>query len=181
MNTALLEPLPVDVKSEIPLSETVQLSLKGTNKEWLICTDRKLYIIKKGFMTGHLVGSGMFQMPYKNITGVQTDYHMLSGYFEVSTGGTQGTKKDYWADGQNSPQKSPNCITITGKPLLEKFRAACDFINQKIVESNIPAVAIPAAVQPSAADEIQKLADLHTQGILTDDEFAAKKKQLLGI
>ena len=29
--------------------------------------------------------------------------------------------------------------------------------------------------------EIQKLAELHTQGILTDEEFAAKKKQILGI
>ena len=29
--------------------------------------------------------------------------------------------------------------------------------------------------------EIQKLADLHSQGILTDEEFAAKKAQILGI
>ena len=29
--------------------------------------------------------------------------------------------------------------------------------------------------------EIQKLAQLHSQGILTDEEFAAKKKQILGI
>ena len=41
---------------------------------------------------------------------------------------------------------------------------------------------VPAA--PPADDdmaEIQKLADLHKQGILTDEEFAAKKKQILGI
>ena len=40
----------------------------------------------------------------------------------------------------------------------------------------------PAA--PSSDDqlvEIQKLAALHDQGILTDEEFAAKKKQVLGI
>ena len=38
---------------------------------------------------------------------------------------------------------------------------------------------------PAPADddmvEIRKLADLHSQGILTDEEFAAKKKQILGI
>ena len=33
----------------------------------------------------------------------------------------------------------------------------------------------------SAADEIKKLAELHAAGILTDEEFAAKKKQLLGL
>jgi hypothetical protein len=33
----------------------------------------------------------------------------------------------------------------------------------------------------SAADEIKQLAELHAAGILTDAEFAAKKKQLLGL
>jgi hypothetical protein len=41
-----------------------------------------------------------------------------------------------------------------------------------------------AAAAPAGGDdmaELQKLADLHAQGILTDEEFAAKKKQILGI
>jgi hypothetical protein len=33
----------------------------------------------------------------------------------------------------------------------------------------------------SAADELTKLAALHAQGILTDEEFAAKKHQVLGL
>jgi hypothetical protein len=41
----------------------------------------------------------------------------------------------------------------------------------------------PAAAPPVDDDmaELQKLAQLHAQGILTDEEFAAKKKQVLGI
>ena len=39
----------------------------------------------------------------------------------------------------------------------------------------------PVSTAPSAADEIKKLSDLHTAGVLTDDEFAAAKKKLLGI
>jgi membrane protease subunit (stomatin/prohibitin family) len=45
-------------------------------------------------------------------------------------------------------------------------------------------VAQQAAAAPSSDDqlvEIQKLASLHDQGILTDEEFAAKKAQILGI
>lgn len=38
----------------------------------------------------------------------------------------------------------------------------------------------PAAPVDTTA-ELQQLAQLHEQGILTDEEFAAKKKQLLGI
>lgn len=33
----------------------------------------------------------------------------------------------------------------------------------------------------SDLDQLQKLADLHAQGILTDEEFAAKKAQILGL
>jgi hypothetical protein len=40
---------------------------------------------------------------------------------------------------------------------------------------------VPAAPADDSMAELQKLAELHTQGILTDEEFAAKKKQVLGI
>jgi putative oligomerization/nucleic acid binding protein len=44
--------------------------------------------------------------------------------------------------------------------------------------------AAPQAAAPPAddsMDQLQRLADLHAQGILTDEEFAAKKAQILGI
>jgi Short C-terminal domain len=42
----------------------------------------------------------------------------------------------------------------------------------------------PPPAAPAASDdmaELQQLADLHAQGILTDEEFAAKKAQILGL
>jgi hypothetical protein len=42
-----------------------------------------------------------------------------------------------------------------------------------------PPPAAPAA--PDTTEELTKLAQLHAQGILTDEEFAAKKAQILGI
>ena len=42
-----------------------------------------------------------------------------------------------------------------------------------------PPQAAPA--QPDMTDQLQDLAKLHEQGILTDEEFAAKKKEILGI
>ena len=44
------------------------------------------------------------------------------------------------------------------------------------------AVAAPAAsAAPDVATEIQKYAALNAQGLITDEEFQAKKKQILGI
>ena len=42
-----------------------------------------------------------------------------------------------------------------------------------------PAPAAPAADDPMA--EVQKLAELHSAGVLTDEEFAAAKAKALGI
>ena len=39
----------------------------------------------------------------------------------------------------------------------------------------------PAADEPDYMAELEQLAKLRDQGILSDDEFEAKKKQLLGI
>ena len=47
------------------------------------------------------------------------------------------------------------------------------------VEQGMAQQAPPAAEDTTA--QLQQLAQLHDQGILTDEEFAAKKKQLLGI
>ena len=47
-----------------------------------------------------------------------------------------------------------------------------------------PQSAAPTAAPPQAEgeyDELAQLAQLHEQGVLTDEEFAAKKAQILGI
>ena len=39
----------------------------------------------------------------------------------------------------------------------------------------------PAASEPEYVGELERLSQLRDQGILTDEEFEAKKKQILGI
>ena len=39
----------------------------------------------------------------------------------------------------------------------------------------------PAAPEPEYVGELERLAQLRDQGILSDEEFKAKKKQILGI
>jgi hypothetical protein len=44
-----------------------------------------------------------------------------------------------------------------------------------------PAPAPAAPAQPDDIAELQKYAALKEQGVITEEEFAAKKKQILGI
>ncbi len=49
-------------------------------------------------------------------------------------------------------------------------------------QQQAPQQAAPAAAAaPDYTEELEQIAKLHEQGILTDDEFAAKKKEILGI
>jgi hypothetical protein len=48
-------------------------------------------------------------------------------------------------------------------------------------EASAPtAEAAPAPAQPDVFDQLKKVGELHQQGILTDEEFAAQKAKLLG-
>ena len=51
--------------------------------------------------------------------------------------------------------------------------------DQQMAAQQAAAPAAPAA--PDYAAELEQLAQLKAQGILTDEEFEAKKKQILGI
>lgn len=175
-----MEKLPEKVLKAINLVEgdEILLWLKGTFKEWLVCTNTQVFIIKKGFMTGHTFGNGVFQMPYKNVSGANVTYHLMSGYFELSAGGMQNTDKSYWSNKKGeSPQQAKNCISITDKKLAAKFKEACAFIMKKVQEqSQVSAQNINVQDIP---EQIKKLADLKNAGILTEDEFNSKKSELL--
>lgn len=73
----------------------------------------------------------------------------------------------------------------------KRFREFRDFLDAKIgaakKEAASPTVIVaptpiaPAPAPTAAADEIRALAELRDQGILTNEEFEAKKRQLLGL
>jgi len=44
-----------------------------------------------------------------------------------------------------------------------------------------PPAAAPAPSEDDQLEQLEKLGDLHAKGILTDEEFSAKKAQILGI
>jgi hypothetical protein len=132
----MLEPLPE--KLERALSHTlapneqVFIKLRGAFKEALVCTSLRIIILKAGWMTGQLFGTGMFQCPYANVAGAQVNFRLVTGYFEVSTGGMQNTPKSFWNSDQGvSAAKAPNCVTIGGPRRAEVFRHACTFIKER--------------------------------------------------
>ena len=60
----------------------------------------------------------------------------------------------------------------------EQEQAQADY-DQQQAQAAPPPAAAPA--EPDYVAELEKLAQLKSQGIISDEEFEAKKKQLLGI
>ena len=52
---------------------------------------------------------------------------------------------------------------------------------QERVDRRIKPGARPTAKHSTSIDDLLMLSELHSRGVLTDEEFAAKKRQLLGI
>ena len=94
-------------------AEVVHVKLKGLFWQVLVCTDRRIVILKAGYSTGHVLGgTNIFQVPYQNVTSAQTNTYLLSGYFELSAGGVQNIPTRFWSRGSLSPIKRDNCVSL---------------------------------------------------------------------
>jgi hypothetical protein len=76
-------------------------------------------------------------------------------------------------------QAAMNDLDIQPEPLDEEDRQA--MAQESGQPAPAPAAPAPAPAQDDYIAELQKLAGLRDAGIITDDEFEAKKKQLLGL
>jgi hypothetical protein len=78
-------------------------------------------------------------------------------------------------------------LGIQSQPLTAEDQAALGGAPAGAPPGPAPAAAAPgqqppvAAPQESYLNELERLAELRDRGILTDEEFTAKKKQLLGL
>lgn len=188
MPDELIEELPKNISAALTdilaPGEVVHIQLKGAFKEGLICTDRRVIILKSGFMTGQTFGTDSFQQPYRNIAGVQVKFNLMSGYVEINAGGMANAQKSYWStDKKSDPSKSPNCVSLNSKAQAEKFRQAASFILETSHAANTgsqtPVAAPPANDTDAILESIRKLGELRDAGVLSEDEFNTKKSELL--
>ena len=107
----MIEPIPDKLertlRQTLAPGERVLIKLRGAFQESLVCTDTRVLILKSGWMTGQILGTDTFQCHYANIAGAEVNFHLLTGYFELSTGGMQGTPKSFWEGGASRLLRKP--------------------------------------------------------------------------
>jgi hypothetical protein len=176
----MIEPIPsgleAALRQALSSGEQVFVKLRGTYKEALVCTSTRVVILKAGWMTGQLFGTDMFQSPYSSVAGAQVNFHLLTGYFELSAGGMQNSPKSFWnSDKSVNAAKAPNCASIAGRDRADRFRQACAFIMQRISGG----AAAGVRVNEDVLDTLVRLAKLRDAGVISATEFQAKKAEIL--
>jgi membrane protein YdbS with pleckstrin-like domain len=130
---------------------------------WLIRTyfllsDRRV-ILAKGIVNKRLV-----TVPLEKVQDVTLSTVLWLGYVSLSTAGPSGAS-----------------VEKVGPMRNRDAREFIDRLQQLMHERPAFAGSSTATGSPDVADQIRKLAELRDQGILSAEEFDAKKKQILGL
>ena len=127
-----------------------------------------------GLVFGSSVTQGEKTIYYKDATGVQyKPSTVLDGYIQVETASGNMTSSSSQYSGENS-------IQFSGKQRNEEAEIIVAYIKSRIEEiKNAPAGGVVQQLSP--ADELKKHKELLDMGVITQEEFDLKKKQLLGL
>jgi hypothetical protein len=157
--------------------ETIRVVIHGAFGQAMVGTDNRVFVCKPGFMAGASFGVEMTSWSYINLVGVQVHKGMASGSVVLQGPGQTGLQTSYWQHGKGDPAKAPNAIPFGDSTGIEAGAARL----RQLIDSAHRPQGVPTAqpALPSVADEINKLAGLKAQGLLTDEEFAAAKTRLL--
>ena len=157
------------------------MRLKGTNGT-IVAYDNRVEIERKGvvaFSTQGFKGNKTFF--YSDITSV--DYKkpgMVNGYIQFVTAGSNSRSPKSGIMGTSkSTMSDENTVVLRAfnRTVPQKSEELYKLIMEKVSQSKKHTTA--AGI--SGADEIKKYKELMEQGIITEEEFNAKKKQILGI
>lgn len=129
--------------------------------------------VVSGLLLGNSVTQGEKTIYYKDAIGVQYKPSSIAdGYIQIETaaGGMVSSSSQYGGE---------NAIQFSGKERNQEAEIIVDFIKKRIDDiKNAPNGVVQ---QASSADELKKYKDLLDSGIISQEEFDAKKKQILGI
>lgn len=171
---------PVKIKTERKEKDMgdVVYNIPGARGRHLFVYEDKCVIRTKANLGSLITGNvtdGEKTIYYADCIGVQFKASgMLLGYLQLETASSaMNNRMDNFFN--------ENSFTYDGKKVSdEKMQEVSDYILKQIERykkgSNSPII-----MNTSSADEIKKYKDLLDEGIISQEEFDAKKKQLLGL
>ena len=133
-----------------------------------------------GSLLSHNATDGVKTIYYSDVVGVQFKTPGFTiGYLQLETPGMTMNNKASNFFNENSFTYDESVVKT------EKMREIVAYIEERVQEikhpKENPQTVAPAAPQISVADELLKFKQLLDMGVLTHEEFEAKKKELLNL
>jgi hypothetical protein len=148
--------------------ESVENIIQGTYNNGngiLVATNNRLVFVDKGILFGLKVED----FPYDKISSIQYETGIIMGQLTIFTSGNKA---------------------IIDNVVKAKVRVFGDAVRAKIsapkaAPTSQPVINVHSIPAPqenvNVAEQLERLAKLKEQGILTEEEFAGQKKKLLGL
>lgn len=132
-------------------------------------------ISRKGFLGFASQGmKGTKQIPLTSLSSIQFKKAgaLFNGYIQFATGAGEGI------GGLKQATSDENTLIFTlGQ--APQFEALYNQIMAAWADRSKPTTRPTAATEPSAAEQLEKLATMYERGLLSDEEFRAAKAKLL--
>ena len=169
-----------DIHADEHTEEQLICKLDGGGKDILYVYGDHVVIRHRGALNALSTGiKGDKTIYYNDITSVQYKKPgLVAGYIQFSIPGGNESK-----GGVLSAISDENTIPIkSDSAIMKQAEEVMAFLNRKIREAKTGGATASTVVQQlSSADELKKFKELLDMGVITQEEFDAKKKQLLGL
>ena len=137
-----------------------------------------LVVVKstRSLMTGNIL-NGNKEFYYSDLTSIQFKpaTKIINGYIQFEYPGSHSGK------GPDNFISENSFAFMLAKVSNEEISKAVSFIKQKIRVAKVPQQQNIVMNPISEADEIEKFKNLLDKGVITQEEFEAKKKQIFGL
>ncbi len=155
---------------------TAKITYEGYNADLQVFDD-KIVIIGKGYNKG----IGEKAIPMSSISAVQLipSKMLVNGYITFNVLGENAASRGGIGSSVDA-RKSENTVIVNKKAddeILKKIKAFVEEAKEKASTNQGQTI----IQQTSSADELKKFKELLDMGIITQEEFDAKKKELLGL
>jgi hypothetical protein len=137
----------------------------------LIATDRRVLIYKKGFLGGAGFGRKVASWEYRNLTGVQLETGPITGRLSLQGPGlSDQIKGTGWS--------ASHLLTIERKD-YDRAKSTVALVREQMTQFQRGISGGETTTAPDVMDQLTKLGGLREAGVITEEEFQAKKADLL--
>lgn len=162
------------------MGEQTEVSAKGHNGTVSFDGDF-VTIARKGGLARMTIGKGDKRIPVHSITAVQwkPPGAVMNGFIAFTLGGGNEGKSRFGSQTIDAT-KDENAVIVTKKQ-ADDFLRLRNAIEAAIAERGRPQPAQVIHQQAdSPLDQLKQLGELRDAGVLSEEEFAAKKAEILG-